>query len=366
LLAERTSTGSIAFGRFWGRRLRRLVPALLLMLVIVAVFARTVYSPTVRSVVRDDMPWVLTYLENWHLAVGNATLGSPLSHTWSLGIEEQWYLLWPIVLVLVMWSVRDRRVRGAVVLTALAVASMVWGGHLADGSLARAYFGTDVRAQELLVGAALAVLGIYSWRAQGRWARRTVSGAGLVALSALLVIGLSVEDSSEWFPAGRLGLAVLAAIVIAAAVAPSGPVRVALAWTPLVLIGQISYGLYLFHFPIFGWLNPERVGFGGTPLMLLRCAVVGAVAVGSYLLIEQPIRTGRWRATVLVPVGAVVAVGVVAAMSIGVPALLPAPRNTLLAYALGRAAVGTPRGEHGVLVVGGTRATTLGRATGGP
>ncbi len=366
LVAEHRNRGSIALGAFWGRRLRRLVPALLVLLVLVALLSRFAYSDATRALVRDDVPWVLTYLENWHLALGRGSILSPLSHTWSLAVEEQWYLIWPLVLGLILSVARGRARVALGVIVALAVGSLVWGWYVFDRfGLARAYFGTDVRAQELLAGAALGVIGVRGlhrvWDRAGRW----IDGAAVVGLLALVGIGLVVRDGAKWFPAGRFALAGVTLIVIAAAVAPRGKVRTVLALAPLVLVGRISYGLYLFHFPVFGWLGPRRVGFDGLPLLLVQLAVTAAIAVGSYLLVERPIREGRVRSAVWLPIGAAVVVAVVATTSIGV-VTPPHPSSNLLAYVLSKAAAETPPGEARVLVVGGSRAVALNLETGGP
>ena len=158
LLEEREASGSIRLGRFWGRRVRRLVPALLAMLVLVAVLDRLVFGTTVQSFIRADVPWVLGYGQNWHFAISGGTISSPLSHTWSLAVEEQWYLVWPIVLPLlcIVSGNRARRLLGIVMGIAIAIA--VATPLLLDSSQSgRVFFGTDFRAQELLVGGALAV-----------------------------------------------------------------------------------------------------------------------------------------------------------------------------------------------------------------
>lgn len=368
LLTEHRDSGSIRLGRFWARRARRLVPALLAMLVLVALLARFAFSVTVRSQVRADVPYVLTYLENWHIVFWNGAWRSPLSHTWSLAIEEQWYLAWPVALLALFWIGVRQRALLAIAL-GLAATSAVWTAILAGQGSARVFFGTDVRAQQLLIGAALAIWHTGRARtdegepARGRWA---IEAAGVAAVGVVLLTGLFVSGTAGWGRGGYLVIAVLVALIIDRAVASRSPVRSMLASRPLIAIGWISYGLYLFHFPIYRWLNADYVGVGGWPLLGVRLAVTGAVATASYVLLENPIRRGRFSWKVLVPVGTATVAGILVATTVGITAAAPAPRSTALAYLLPQAAATAPPGATRVLLLGGDRAVRASVAAAGP
>ena len=271
LVLEHGSTNTVSLPRFWSRRVRRLAPALLAALLLTVVLSRLVYPAPFEAIIHEDVLWTLLYAQNWHVAVANGGLDSPLLHMWSVSVEEQWYLVWPVVLMVVLTTVRTRRTRVAVV-AALAIAGALWTAYVFDrDGTVRAYYGTDTRAQELLVGAALAlgaVGGVFVLRGARR---RALDVLGLLGLVGIVVFVAVVPDGPGWKLGGFTALAVVTAIVIAAAVQEGGPVRWLLARTPLVLVGRVSYGLYLFHLPIYAWVTPTKTGLsrsravGGPP-----------------------------------------------------------------------------------------------------
>ena len=318
LVVEREGSGSIAFRRFWSRRARRLLPALLLMLVLVAVLSQTVYPPIAVARVRNDLWYTLTYLQNWHVAIWHGGTSSPISHTWSLSVEEQWYLIWPLAVGLLFWRGRLHPVAHSMLLVALAIGSALWTAYLFDHfGNTRAYFGTDTRAQELLIGAALAIVASSGF-SLGRRARAVIDGAALVLLAGFVVVVVSVGSGSGWFDGGFLVLSLAVAVMIVAAVQPSGVFRSVLSIAPLVVVGQLSYGLYLFHFPVYQWLDAPATGLAAWPLLGLRVLVTATLAALSFHLVEQPVRRGRVSGRRLLAVGSVAVVGVVAATSVGV------------------------------------------------
>jgi peptidoglycan/LPS O-acetylase OafA/YrhL len=242
---------------------------------------------------------------------------SPLQHAWSLGVEEQYYIIWPLLLiaVAVALAARARRrdrwatiggARLAVFLLATlgAVASAAAAIILAsDVTRDRVYFGTDTRAQALLAGAAASALLVGDWPSlnrgwsliRSRWGRWTarmlpVIGVGLLAAAVHYATG-----SAREFRGGLLIAVAVAAVLVIAPVTMDqrGPVAIVLAWRPLVWLGTISYGVYLWHWPIFLALNGERTGWSGYSLFGVRCAATLVVSAVSWWLIEQPIR--RWR-----------------------------------------------------------------------
>ena len=315
LLDEHRRTAQIRLTDFWIRRARRLLPALLVM-VLAVVAARELFSPESTTSLRDDAVASFFWISNWAFVAQRADYfaqgapPSPLQHTWSLAVEEQYYLIWPLLLIgvaVLFWA----RLRLAVFVLATvgAIASATATIVLTtDSTLNRIYFGTDSRAQALLVGAAAAALLVRDWSVlnDGGSLIRTRWGhivARILPFLGLAVLGAAAHYSTgvaREFRGGLLIVVALAAVLVVASVAleQAGPVARVLAWRPLVWLGAISYGVYLWHWPIFLVLNGERTGWSGWSLFALRCAATVAVAAASWWLLEQPIR--RWR-PVIVP-----------------------------------------------------------------
>ena len=366
LLAERASTGRIDLRAFWGRRARRLLPALLVVLVFVAVYAAVLARAGELDRIRQDGLSTLLYLANWRMVFGGESYfesfgaPSPLRHTWSLGIEEQWYLVWPLVVALVLawWRGAGRRALG-VLCAVLAGVSAVLMAVLASGAVdpSRAYYGTDARAQGLLLGALLAVVLSARGDAGGRSAR-WVDALGLVGLVVVAAMVVGVDDSDLWMYRGGFALAAgCSCLVAAAAVQPSGVVRSVLSFRPLCAIGLVSYGLYLWHWPVYVVLSPSRTGLSGSSLLALRLAVTTGAAIASYVVVERPIRAGRLRVprpAFAVPAMAVGVAVVVVAATVAPPPPAPiplAPESSAPASPFSRPAR--------VLVVGDSVALTL-------
>jgi peptidoglycan/LPS O-acetylase OafA/YrhL len=295
--------GSVALGNFWARRVRRLGPALVLLLLGVSAYAALVATPSeLRSIRADGLATLFEVANLRTIAAGGdywATLlrPSPLRHTWSLAIEEQLYLVWPLVVAgLLRWRRSPRAVLVASVVGALASAALMEALFAAEVSRSRLYYGTDTRAAAVLLGAALAsgrvVLGPQRWAAT-RPARHV---AGAAAALVLLVAWWRLDGSSG-AAYQLLPLLGVAGALVVASVADRrhpGPVGRVLDLPPLPALGRISYGVYLYHWPIFLVLDEERVGVGGWALTAVRIAVTVAVAAASYRFVEEPIRTRRW------------------------------------------------------------------------
>ncbi len=315
LLDELGGSGRIALAGFWIRRARRLLPALLAM-VLAVVAARELFSAEATATLRDDAVAAFFWVANWAFVAqrtdyfAQGTPPSPLQHTWSLGVEEQYYLFWPL-LVIAVAAVVGARARWAVF--ALAAAGAVGSAAAAivmasDAGVNRVYFGTDTRVQALLVGSAAAALLVRDWSVltsgatliRTRWRRWGAAALSVLGVAMLAALAHYATGSAREFRAGLLIVVALAAVLIVAPVAldQDGPVARVLAWRPLVWLGAISYGVYLWHWPIFLALNGERTGWSGWRLFAVRCVATVAVAAASWWLLEQPIR--RWR-PVIVP-----------------------------------------------------------------
>lgn len=290
LTVEHAHSGRINLGAFWARRARRLFPALLVMLAGVALIARSLQPQPGLGELRGEALSALFYVANWyHQGHGGLT-----SHAWSLSIEEQWYLLWPIVLGAVFYATRTRLVLRAGVVTMLLLGAVAWTQvleRLSDHG--RLYYGTDVRAQELLAGACLALWLVAAPPLRRRWVSVAIDVAGLVALAAIAgLFWFATTDSAWLYQWGFAAMGGATATVIAAGMIGAGGVRRVLQPRVLCAVGVISYGLYLYHWPLFWWLRASRVDLDPIPLFALRLAVTTTVATVSYLVIERPIRRG--------------------------------------------------------------------------
>lgn len=295
LLIDHVHRGSTISSRFWIRRARRLLPALLVTLGLTAAYAVAVASPWELDNIRRTGLASLLYVTNWYLIFGDTGPASVLSHTWSLSIEEQWYLLWPFLLGALLYAFRGRAHAVLTAVGALALTSFVAMAVLFDhDGWARAYNGSDTRASELLVGAALALVLLGRRPPAHRAGRVTLEVAGWCGLVVIGWLSFVASPFAGWMYHGGYALtAVGGAALIAAAVQPTSPLlRPALSWRPLAAVGLISYGLYLYQVPVILWLRPEIVGVRGWPLVALRLAVMFALSIASYHLIEMPVRRG--------------------------------------------------------------------------
>ena len=304
LLVEAGEEGSIDLRRFVVRRARRLAPAMLLMLVALAVYGATWANPLELTRLREQGVATVLSVANWLFIAQGVTYtdvvagASPLRHVWSLSIEEQFYLFLPVALwLLVRAGLRDLRrvvLIGALVLAALSAG---WSAFLSlDGaSLSRTYFGTDTRAQALLLGVALGAvqLGRSSGSAR-RWLMTASASFGVVLLAVFAWVG----DEDAWFmPRFGFLLVAAAAALLIAGVDHLGPLQRLLCTRPVVGLGLVSYGVYLWHWPVIVVLDSERTGLapGSWSLLVLQLAVTIALSLASYFLLERPVRAGALR-----------------------------------------------------------------------
>lgn len=309
LLVRWGERSSISLRDFWSRRFRRLLPASWFTMGLVLVMGLVgVWDTEQLRSLRGDVPWSMAELVNWHFIASARTYGdsftppSPLEHFWSLAIEQQFYVLLPLLLVGLLGVVGrrpsgDRSLRRTLaplcaVLAVLAVASAVANGVLAERSIDRAYFGTDTRAAELLVGALLAcVIPRHRRAADGR-VRAVGLVLGAAGLATLVALVSTARLSDRWLYPWGLLLTSAATVALVVAVLQQGAAARLLALRPLPGVGRISYGVYLLHWPVFLWLTPARTGWSTWPLFGLRLAVTFAASVAMFRLLERPIRTG--------------------------------------------------------------------------
>ena len=304
LLDEVARRGRISYSDFLTRRARRLLPALYLLVLVVCAWAAWVAAPEAIGDLRGAALAAVFYVANWFFIAtsrsyfADAQGPSPLEHTWSLSIEEQFYLLWPILLLLFVRRLSPRAVIAALALgIAGSVAFMATAYDSTDPS--SAYFGTVGRVHELLVGCLLAYAAHRGLAIPPSW-----RWTGWIALGLIGVMMATVSDlTSFYYRGGSLVFCVIVAwLVLALGAGPpgGGPTR-ALSWAPLVWIGMLSYGIYLWHWPLILWLTPASTGLDGVLLPLVRIGATLAIASASYYLVERPIRRGFVGSVALTP-----------------------------------------------------------------
>ncbi|MCB1249622.1 MAG: acyltransferase [Acidimicrobiales bacterium] len=301
LLSEWRDASRIALGNFWLRRARRLLPALFLLLAAVMVVSLLFYPDEVASL-RGDVLSALGYVTNWNFILADKSyfeqIGRPsmVTHLWSLAVEEQFYLIWPLVFAFGMKRLGARRF-GMVVIAGAAL-SALWMFILfdPDADPSRVFMGTDTRASALLIGCALAfVWPQWRLRAEVRaGARVLLDVAGVAALAGLVWMFWSVGEFDTWlYPFGFLACSLLSAVAIATVVHPASRLGPALGNGPMRWVGVRSYGIYLWHWPIFMITRPGiDVQFEGLPLFAFRFGLTFAIAALSYRYVEEPIRRG--------------------------------------------------------------------------
>ena len=304
LLRELSTTGTISWARFLGGRVRRLLPAAVLVLAVTALVSWLVVPGLRRQHVGADIAAAALYVVNWvfaHRAVdylASDALPSPVQHYWSLSVEEQFYVVWPLALIALAWGVRRfRRSRAApslrsvgALLALICVPSFGYAAWLGHSDPARSYFVTTTRAWELGIGAGLAV-----WCAAREPRHRGVVVAVVGWLGLALVLG-----SAVWLPSGAAwpGPVTLVPTLGAAAVlyagwagAPRGPVRV-LGRAPLVWVGTLSYSLYLWHWPV---VTLAQWALGDLGALQRAALVLASVlpAWASHRFLEEPVHHSR-------------------------------------------------------------------------
>lgn len=306
VVREWEGTGHLDLARFWARRARRLLPAVIALLVMVVLIS-AVGAPDALARLRTDLPAALFYVTNWwfifHKVSYFQASGRPslLLHLWSLAIEEQFYILWPLVLTLLLPRVkRLGRIAAGTATVALGSTVLMAVLFQPNADPSRVYFGTDTHAQGLLIGctlalvlpqARLAVLRSRSWQTGGN----LLGAVGVVALGWMV---FNLNDYERVTYGGGFLLVDLAAVaVVIAAVSPVTFWASTLARQPLRWVGTRSYAIYLWHWPIQQLMRARTdVPFGGVALFVLQVALILLAAELSYRFVEEPVRSGRARA----------------------------------------------------------------------
>jgi peptidoglycan/LPS O-acetylase OafA/YrhL/lysophospholipase L1-like esterase len=392
LITEWQQSAGIRLAAFWSRRAKRLLPGLLVMLIGVAVFNAFLVPSGTYPTLRADSLSSLFYFANWHFIGDGSNYvvrtgpTPPLIHMWSLAVEEQFYLLWPLIVLGILALSRSLRVLFWVCLVGALASAIEMGALYSLADVDRVYYGTDTRAQSLLIGAALAV-GLALWADRRRrsgnapvagdrrlrgiggdpaWFIRTAAGrrvalvvglAGVIG-TALLWTMISYNEPFAFRGGFLLAALATAAVLFSIVSAQRSTLALCLSVTPLRYVGRVSYEMYLWHYPLFLYLDAGRLGFGGLALFGVRAAVTLAVATATYYLVGRPVRRGvlrsGWTVRLITPVA-------VAATAIALLAATTAP--SVAANSTAPTVATPPTGSHGpkvkALIVGDSTALTL-------
>ncbi|WP_336783192.1 acyltransferase family protein [Paenibacillus illinoisensis] len=306
LLMEWKWNKNILIWSFWMKRFRRLLPAMLSMLLVVTLWFIVTDPNRLLSLLGDFITSIF-YVNNWYLIFHEVSYfesfgpASPIGHLWSLSIEEQFYVIWPIVLLI---GLRFAPRRGVLLLwmlslaTISAVAMTLLYEPGTDPS--RVYYGTDTRAFAILIGAGLAV-GWPSWKLGERISPAARTSLDVIGTMGLLVLILLIYRTNEYDDAlyqyGFVYLSLITALLIAVLVHPLSRLGKLLGCRPLTWLGKHSYSLYIWHYPVIILMTPEGstegLSFGQ---IVLRLIIILLLSILSYEFIEEPIRRGNFRA----------------------------------------------------------------------
>jgi peptidoglycan/LPS O-acetylase OafA/YrhL len=290
LLAEHGTTGRVRFGSFYARRALRLLPALYFMLLCHAFY--TLVADFDRAAEWDSIRSAVLYVSNWQVANELFTVATGTNHLWSLAIEEQFYLVWPLVLLTCLGWNRSTRTVVTVLLAAIGLI-MIRRLMLLEDDLTwiELFVRTDTRADSLLVGALLGQLWV-----RGATPIRGVAEAAWAATAAGVVYIASVGAAdSIGYQGGLTFFAACAAVVILAVVNGDWSATRALEWPPLQAVGRVSYGLYLWHFPVFHAVRHHAADLPEVPRVLLALAITTFATLTSWYCLERPLQAIRRR-----------------------------------------------------------------------
>lgn len=306
LIREWSTIKKINLPQFWLRRVRRLFPAIVFVLLGTIVLTG-VFAPDMLTKLRNDIVAALLFFTNWWYIFQDVSyfeaMGapSPVTHFWSLAIEEQFYLIWPpLLLLLFSKRVKKRHIQLGLLVAAIASAAAMAILYSPQADPSRVYYGTDTRAFSLLIGAFLAFefppARVNGHGRQGFTARdrKIALGVGSAALAGILVMMVAVNGYSPFLYYGGIALLSLltGALIITLADGRS-PLARFFALRPLVWIGKLSYSIYLWHYPLLLLMNPRNFT-GETPWFAYvgQALVILAVSAISYYVVETPLRKG--------------------------------------------------------------------------
>ena len=294
LILEYEKTQKVNLAGFWSRRIRRLMPALFLVLLTIALYFALFASSFDRIGLRSDLTSALFYVANWGFIVEGQSYFtdfesvSYVRHTWSLAIEEQFYLVWPLTISLLFGFRKQKYI--PILLASLIGCSIFLMGFLHQADPSRAYFGTDTRVHQVLIGVSLAFL-----LTGGLREKVLKIGYQLIpwAVAGITVCFIFLDDTTSFYYRGGSVAIALSTVALISGLEADHPIQKIFQMKILVSVGLISYGLYLWHWPVIQIVRKE-VG----PVSELRNAIISvlitfAISAISYRCIEKPLRHGK-------------------------------------------------------------------------
>ena len=301
LLSEYRQTGKINFKSFFARRAKRLLPSVLFLLICLSAYVSVFHPELLANFKSELLPAALFFSNWWYILTDVPYFGSYatpnlLTHFWSLAVEVQFYVVWPALLLLGHRFIKTKWILATITAAMAVLSAMLMALLFQPGTdPSRVYYGTDTRAYSLLLGAFLAF--IYpstklTHPDQNKTHRIINEVVGFSALAAVLFMTYYITQYDNFlYYGGMLVFSVISVLLIAATVSPSSLIRKVFSWRPLRFIGQISYGVYLWHFPIIALSNAlvprTRIHIGLTALQITASILLAAA---SYYFIETPIR----------------------------------------------------------------------------
>jgi peptidoglycan/LPS O-acetylase OafA/YrhL len=303
LAGEGMRSGRISLKGFYLRRTARLAPPVMLTVLLLAVYASLVHVANASQRLWGDSAAAMFYYADYRQAFGHAPFFGFLSQTWSLSVEEQFYVIWSVLLVIAVAVHRRRLAYGfAIVGLMLSIADRLWlvysAPHFDTAIFARIYYAFDTRADAVFLGCLLGLLAtdgfLSGWR---RWSTRLLAVAAFVSAGFLAWILVAARLLTETLVVWWLPLSTLAAVVVIAyfVVCPRGIGSRMIGIGVLVFIGNLSYTVYLVHFPVYQAITPAGTHWSYWPTELARVAVILAIATASWFCIERPLMAWRHR-----------------------------------------------------------------------
>lgn len=290
---------------FWIRRARRLLPAMFAMVILVVLWCLVVDHSRLPALA-GDVPAALLYVSNWWFIFHKVSYfesfgpASPLGHLWSLAVEEQFYLIWPLLLALGLKFLPKRINLAGWILSLAAISALLMAVLYEPGSdPSRVYYGTDTRIFALLIGASLAIVWP-SAKLKARVSNQARTVLDVVGVGTLFLLGWMIWHTNEYQPflyrGGMVLIAIITALLIAVLAHPASRLAIVLGCKPLRWLGKRSYGLYLWHFPVIT-LSTSQVSTTEPSIIksIIQVAVSLLLAELSWRYVEQPIRCNGFR-----------------------------------------------------------------------
>ncbi len=307
LASEHQKTGRISLGKFYSRRAVRLLPPLILAIVLLAVYAAIVPVFNAENRIWGDSAAALFYFSDYRSAFGHEPFLGFMAQCWSLAVEEQFYLIWAALFLAVL-KFGSRRWAYVVVIAGIVfsvvnrVRIVLWAAHWNSYVAGRAYYAFDTRADALFLGCLLGLIAtgghLDGWKP---WAKWTLTGLALASTAVMCWIIWSVGLAARslplwWLPVSEVASAI---IIVYFVVRPEGWGTKAIGISVLVLIGNMSYTIYIIHWPIYVAISPYTVRWSYAVSETVRLAIIIPLAAASWYLMERPLT--RWRRKALDP-----------------------------------------------------------------